>query len=73
MAQELASATGESITGAVGSALEAKLQALRRHQQRAGMADRLMELGRRAAAHAPADWLAKDFDAELYDERGLPR
>jgi hypothetical protein len=34
--------------------------------------ERLMEIGRQCASHAPADWLTRDFDEELYDERGLP-
>lgn len=54
--------TGESTTDAVGRALE-----------RAGLADRLMAMGRRTVAQAPADWLTRDLDHELYDDRGLPR
>ena len=73
LALELAAETGESITDAVGNAVEARLEELRRDRQREGMAKKLMEIGRRCASHAPADWLTRDFDQELYDEQGLPR
>ena len=73
LAQELARETGESITEAVGQAIETRLQQLRRQSQRRGLAGRLMEIGKKCASQAPAEWLARDFDAELYDERGLPR
>jgi len=57
----------------VGTALEERLISLRRRKNRAGLAERLMELGRRCASHAPAEWLKRDFDQDLYDEQGLPR
>lgn len=73
LALQVATETGESITDAVGRALESRLAELQRQKQRAGLADRLMEVGRRTVAHAPADWLTRDFDIELYDDQGLPR
>lgn len=69
LAQELAELSGESITDAVGHAIERRLDELRRK----GLANRLMAIGRKCAAQAPADWRTRDFDRELYDERGLPR
>jgi hypothetical protein len=69
LAQELAELSGESITVAVGRAIERRLTELRRK----GLAGRLMAIGRKCAAQAPADWRTRDFDHELYDERGLPR
>ena len=73
LATQVAAETGESITDAVGVALEERLKSLRRQKQREGLADRLMELGRRCASHAPAAWLTRNFDEELYDAQGLPR
>ena len=73
LALQVAAETGESITDAVGHALESRLAELRRRKQRAGLADRLMDVGRRTVAHAPTDWLTRDFDNELYDDKGLPR
>lgn len=72
LAVELARATGESITEAVGRAIVARLAEVKRKAQREWLAGRLMEIGRKCAGHAPADWLTRDFDGELYDERGLP-
>ena len=73
LALEVASATGESLTDAVGKALQSRLEELHRQNRRVGLSYRLMELGRRTASHAPLEWLTRDFDNELYDERGLPR
>ena len=73
LAQELAQLTGQSITDAVGSALEARLTELRRQNRRNHVARQLVALGKRCASQAPAEWRRRDFDAELYDERGLPR
>jgi len=73
LAEELARTTGESITDAVGRAIEARLFEINRHSRRRGVAKRLMEIGRTCASEAPSGWLTRRFDDELYDERGLPR
>ena len=73
LAVQLAAETGTSITEAVGQALDARLVQLHSRKHRAGLAERLMEIGRKCASEAPADWLERDFDKELYDEQGLPR
>ena len=73
LAVELSEKTGQSITSAVGAALEAQLAELRRQSQRNGVAARLRNISKKCASLAPKDWLTRDFDAELYDERGLPR
>lgn len=68
MAKELAERGGTTVTGAVRDALRAAL-ARERDRSREGMADRLMEIGRRSA-EIDAPWLADD---DLYDESGIPR
>ena len=78
LANELAQETGETITEAVGKAVEERLAHLHRSAQRKGLAQRLMETGRKCKAQASQtvqgrEWLARDYDAELYDEHGLPR
>lgn len=73
LATELARLTGESITDAVGHAIEARLAELKPQASRQGIAERLMEIGRQCAREAPEDWLRRDFDDELYDDRGLPK
>jgi hypothetical protein len=47
-----------------------RLEEVQRQKRRLGLSDRLMELGKRTVSHAPADWLTRDLDAELYGERG---
>jgi hypothetical protein len=73
LAVELAEATGESITDAVGHALEARLTQVRKQSGRKGVAAKLMALSARCAKHAPPEWRTYDYDADLYDERGLPK
>lgn len=69
--RELAELTGESITVAVRTAIEQRLQReAQRH--RAGVAERLMTIGARLSARPRL--LAGDADSALgYDEHGLPR
>jgi hypothetical protein len=73
LALELAETTGESITDAVGHALEARLQQVRGRGARQGIGAKLMALSAKCAKHAPREWYSFDHGAELYDERGLPR
>ena len=73
LAVELAEAMGTSITDAVGEAAREKLARVRGQGVRQGIADQLMALSAKCLQNAPENWLKWDFDAELYDERGLPR
>ncbi|MEO8097416.1 MAG: type II toxin-antitoxin system VapB family antitoxin [Acidobacteriota bacterium] len=73
LAVELAEVMGTSITEAVGEAAREKLARIRGQGGRQGVADQLMALAAKCVRNAPAEWLTRDFDAELYDERGLPR
>lgn len=66
-AAELARRRGVSLTEAVRQAVDEALAAER--AKREGMAERLMEIGRRAAAKR-VPFLTED---DLYDESGLPR
>ena len=70
LAQELADLTGESLTAAVTEALRERLARVKRK----GMADRLMEIGRRTAARLNAPGTKMMEIEDLYDEEtGLPR
>lgn len=79
LAVRLAEKTGESITDAVGHAIEeklAELEKLERMQRRKGLADKLRALAEDFRRDASAEWLAKtqkEMDDEMYDEMGLPR
>lgn len=70
-AAELARRRGISLTEAVRQAVDEALVAER--AKREGMAERLMEIGRRARAKADAEGYAWLTDDDLYDEDGLPR
>ena len=70
LAQELAEITGESLTAAVTEALRERLARIKRQ----GMADRLMEIGRRAAKRLNAPGRKMMEIEDLYDEKtGLPK
>ena len=70
LARKLADATGESMTAAVTKALEERLARVSRR----GLSDRLMEIGRQAAALMTEEERTFDYDAFLYDEEtGLPK
>jgi len=72
LARELADRTHTSMTGAVRNAL---LEAINRssHRSREGLADRLMEIGRRCKAEMDASGEQFLTDDEIYDEWGLPK
>ncbi len=70
LAKELAELTGESMSTAVTTAIRERLERTRRK----GLAERLMELGRQAAARMTEEERTFDYDAFLYDEEtGLPK
>ncbi|MDR6290082.1 MULTISPECIES: type II toxin-antitoxin system VapB family antitoxin [Inquilinus] len=70
LASELARLTGENLTSAVTTALRETLE--RERRRRGGVADRLMEIGRRYAALPDRDTRSAD-EIIGYDENGLPR
>ncbi|HUI18295.1 MAG TPA: type II toxin-antitoxin system VapB family antitoxin [Alphaproteobacteria bacterium] len=72
LAQELATLTGESLTGAVTEALRKRLERLRR-ERNGGLAERLLAIGKDCAAHLKEPYRSIDHGEYLYDERGMPR
>lgn len=68
LAMELARLRGTSATGAVRDALREALER-DRPPSREGLAERLLEIGRRSAAR-DEPFLTDD---DLYDEMGLPK
>jgi len=72
LAQELATLTGESLTGAVTEALRERLERLRR-ERNGGLAERLLAIGKDCAAHLKEPFRSIDHGEYLYDERGMPR
>ena len=72
LARELSELTGESLTAAVTEAVRERLERLQ-NAQGAGLADRLLRIGKDCAAHLKEPFRSADHGDILYDERGLPR
>ena len=70
LAQQIARATGETMTRVVTEALRERLARLEQQSARASV-EELLAIAERSAAHVKRPYLNHaDF---LYDERGLPR
>jgi antitoxin VapB len=72
LARELARLTGESITAAITEAVRERLDRVR-SQHGAGLAERLVRIGKDCAAHLREPFRSVDHGELLYDDRGLPR
>ena len=69
LADELSALTGESVTDAVTEALRERLARKKTARGKEGVAEKLMEIGRRWAATPELDH--RHPDDILYDENGL--
>jgi antitoxin VapB len=72
LVEELAGLTGENMTEAVTEAVRERLDRLRR-QRGAGLADRLLQIGKNCAPRLKEPFRSIDHGDLLYDEKGLPR
>jgi antitoxin VapB len=72
LATQLAKLTGENMTEAVTKAVRERLDRLRA-ERGAGLASRLVRIGKDCAAHLREPFRSAAHDELLYDERGLPR
>jgi antitoxin VapB len=70
LAQEIARATGETITRVVTQALRERLDKIERTRARANV-EELLAIANRAAAHVHRPY--RDHAELLYDEQGLPK
>ena len=70
-AKELARLAGETMTEAVDRSITERLERLRRKSNKAGLVERLLEIGRECAALSVLD--KRRPDDMLYDKRGLPK
>ena len=70
LAQEIARATGETMTRAVTEALRERLSRLERRNARASV-EELLAIAGRAASHVSRPYV--DHAELLYDGQGLPR
>jgi antitoxin VapB len=71
LVQELAALTGESQTTAVTIAVRERLDRVR-HLRGAGLADRLLAIGRDTAPRLLEPYRSAAHGDILYDDRGLP-
>ena len=72
--RELADELNVSLTAAVTDAVQARLADLRQSQADSDeAAQRLLEMWGELGDRLGRDYLSQDFDALLYDERGLPK
>ena len=72
LAQELADATGETLTGAVTEAVRERLARVRRGRP-TSLASRLVDIGRDVAERLPEPHRTADHGDLLYGDDGLPR
>ena len=70
LAQQIARATGETMTRVVTEALRERLSRLERRSARASV-EELLAIAKRAASHVKRPYI--DHADLLYDEHGLPR
>lgn len=73
LAQELAAATGESMTEAVTEAVRERLERVRQRRDKKGLAKRLSAIAHQCATHLKEPYKSIDHADLLYDERGLPK
>ena len=70
LAQQIARATGETMTRVVTEALRERLARLERQSARASV-EELLAIAKRAASHVKRPYV--DHAEFLYDEHGLPK
>jgi len=72
LAREIAAKTGESLTGAIQTALQERLERLNRQQRNRNLAKQLQEILRRVDQLPVLDSRSPE-EIVGYDENGLPR
>jgi len=73
MAAELAQLRGVSLTQAVTDAIRTELEREQAKRKRLGLAEELLEIGRRCAERMKDSVPATHATDFLYDEKGLPK
>ncbi len=73
LAMRLAEMTGQSMTRAVTEALQDKLEALQRSNEKEARIKDILAMGTECRARMKEPYLSTDIDALLYDEYGLPK
>jgi antitoxin VapB len=71
--KQLARLTGESMTAAVETAVQERLERVRRKDSKEDFVKRILQIGRECAAHMKEPYKSIDHGELLYDENGLPK
>jgi antitoxin VapB len=72
LARKLSDLTGESLTAAITEAVRERLERLE-SEHGAGLANRLLRIGKDCAAHLEEPFKTAEHGDILYDDQGLPR
>jgi antitoxin VapB len=72
LAQQLSKLTGESVTGAVTTALRERVERLRAEQEQS-LAERVLAIGENCAKHLREPFRSADHGDLLYDRSRLPK
>ncbi len=73
LVEKLAKLTGESKTDVVTNAVRELFDRTMRQKKREGIAEKLMEIGRKTAPLIKEPWKSTPHGDLLYDENGLPK
>lgn len=71
--EELSKLTGVNMTEAVTDAVREQLKRKKQHKKKEGVAEKLMELGRKTAPLIKEPWKSTPHGDLLYDENGFPK
>lgn len=71
--EELSKLTGVNMTEAVTDAVREQLKRKKQHKKKEGVAEKLMELGRKTAPLIKEPWKSIPHGDLLYDENGFPK
>jgi antitoxin VapB len=73
LVEELAKLTGKNKTEAITNALREQLKRAKQQKKKVGVAEKLMEIGRKTAPLIEEPWKSIPHGDLLYDENGLPK
>ncbi len=73
LVEELAQLTGVNMTEAITNAVREELKRAKQHKKKEGVAEKLMEIGRKTAPLIKEPWKSTPHGDLLYDEKGLPK
>lgn len=75
LARDVSALTGETLTGAIATALQERLERLRADREMSDVdrrAEAIRSIARDVTPRLPEPWRSQDHGDLLYDEQGLP-